>query len=458
MTRRTGMPAGAVSRRQLIARALFGGGLVGLRSLASGLPAAFLSLAWSRHTRAEATAAAAELSCVDKAAAQYVIFSTSIDGDPVNVNAPGTYEQPGISHPADPQMAPTRLVLSGQSVLAAKPWAGLPQKVLDHTCFFHLSTRVNAHPQLPKVLRLWGPAASEMLPSLIARYVAGCLGTSQPEPLDVGPPPPGNRSSTLLTYEGHPVTHITPVDLRDLLAGPGGPLTTLGAARDQVLGRLLPILREQGGRAFAGQIEDRALSKRQAKALGEQLRADLAAIRDDGPEAQILATVALLRMNCAPLVTLRIPFGGDNHFDYGLQRETAGTVAGVGQLGLLLNKLSQYGLGERTTFAMLNAFGRTLRKRGIAGREHWAHHHTGLLIGRGFRGSVIGGVAPGEGDFCALPIDSQSGRGDERGDIPVAESLSAFARTLLRGVGVPESQIAQLVAGGKVVRAALMKP
>ena len=53
-----------------------------------------------------------------------MIFSTSIDGDPVNVNAPGTYEQPGISHPADPQMAPTRIVLSGQPVLAAKPGPG----------------------------------------------------------------------------------------------------------------------------------------------------------------------------------------------------------------------------------------------------------------------------------------------------------------------------------------------
>ena len=36
----------------------------------------------------------------------------------------------------------------------------------------------------------------------------------------------------------------------------------------------------------------------------------------------------------------------------------------------------------------------------------------------------------------------------------VAESLSAFARTLLRGVGVPEGQLGQLVPGGKVVRAA----
>ena len=64
-----GDACGAVSRRQLIARALFGGGLVGLRSLASGfagrLPELWL---WSRRTGAETTAAAAELTCVDKAA------------------------------------------------------------------------------------------------------------------------------------------------------------------------------------------------------------------------------------------------------------------------------------------------------------------------------------------------------------------------------------------------------
>lgn len=458
MTRRTVMPAGAVSRRQLIARTLFGSSLLGLRSLASGLPAALLSLAWSRRAGADVAQPAAELSCGDRATAQYLIFSTSIDGDPVNVNAPGTYELPAITHPADPQMAPTRLQLAGQTVLAAKPWSSLPQKVLDRTCFFHMSTRGNAHPQLPKVLRLWGPAASEMLPSLIARYTSGCLGTAQPEPLTIGPPAPSNRSSTIVTYEGHPVSGLTPSELRDLLAGPSGPLATLGATRDQVLGKLLPLLREQGGRTLGGQIEDRALSKRQAKALGEQLRADLAAIRDDGPEAQILATVALLRMNVAPVVTLKIAFGGDNHFDYGLQRETAGTLAGVQQLALLMNKLSQYGMADRTSFAMLNPFGRTLRKRGVAGREHWAHHHTGLLIGRSFRGGVIGGVGPGEGDFCALPIDSQSGRGDEHGDVAVADSLAAYARTLLRGVGVPEGQVAVLVPTGKVIRAALMKP
>jgi hypothetical protein len=330
--------------------------------------------------------------------------------------------------------------------------------VLDRSCFFHLATRTNAHPQLPKVLRLWATGQAEMLPSLIARHTSGCLGTAQREPVAVGIPPVNGRASTLITYEGHGLASLTPSALRELLSGPEGPLASLGAQRDQVLDKLLPIVRERGQRALAGQLGERALSKRQAQALGDQLRADLARIQDDGPEAQILTTVALLRMNVAPVVTLRIPFGGDNHFDYGLQKETAGTVAGVQQVALLMQKLAQYGLADRVSFALLNVFGRTLRKRGIAGREHWAHHHTGLLIGKPFRGGVIGGIGPGEGDFCALPIDSQTGRADGSGDIPASESLIAFARTLARGVGLPEAVVSQSFPAGKLVRAALSKP
>lgn len=465
MKRRSEMPGGAVSRRQLLVRGMFGAGCMGLQSLASGLPTALLGWVMATPRRGAAaaqdslgTSPAPDVTCSDRAGAQYLVFSTSIDGDPVNTNAPGTYEQAGVSHPKDAQMAPTQFTLAGQNVTAARPWSTLPQKVLDRTCFFHLATKTNAHPHLPKVLRLWAAGQAEMLPSLIARYTSGCLGTAQKEPVSIGAAAPAGRNSSILTYEGHGLAHLTPSELRDLLTVPGGPLATLGEQRDQVLGKLLPIVREHGSRTLAGQLEERALSKRQAKALGDQLRADLASIRDDGPEAQILATVALLRMNVTPVVTLRISFGGDNHFDYGLQKEAAGTVAGVGQVALLMQKLSQYGLADRTSFALLNAFGRTLRKRGIAGREHWAHHHTGLLVGKPFRGSVVGGIAPGEGDFCALPIDSQSGRGAADGDIPANESLAAFARTLARGVGLPEALLATTLPPGKFVRAALSKP
>jgi len=464
MKRRSVMPGGAVSRRQLLMRGMFGAGCVGLHALASGLPGALISGLLTRAGRAAAAgpegaaAAPAEVGCSDRDAAQYLVFSTSLDGDPINTNAPGTYEQAGVSHPSDAQMTPTRISLRGQSVTAARPWSTLPQRVLDRSCFFHLATRTNAHPHLPKVLRLWAAGQAEMLPSLIARYTSGCLGSAQREPVAIGPAATPGRSSTLLTYEGHNLAGLTPTLLRDLLTGPEGALASLGQQRDQVLDKLLPIVREHGGRALAGQLDERALSKRQAKALGDQLHADLVSIRDDGPEAQILATVALLRMNVAPVVTLRIPFGGDNHFDYGLQKETAGTVAGVQQVALLMQKLAQYGLSDRVSFALLNVFGRTLRKRGIAGREHWAHHHTGLLIGKPFRGGVVGGIAPGEGDFCALPIDSQTGRGDSSGDIPASESLVAFARTLAHGVGLPEAVLAQSFPAGKFVRAALSKP
>lgn len=465
MKRRSVMPGEAVSRRQLLMHGMFGAGGVGLHALASGLPASLISWILGRPSRADAaptdgsaTTPAADIPCGDRSAAQYLVFSTSLDGDPINTNAPGTYDQAGVSHPGDAQMAPTQLTLQGQRVTAARPWSLLPQRVLDRSCFFHLATRTNAHPHLPKVLRLWGASQAEMLPSAIARYTSGCLGTTQREPIAVGPPTPSGRSSTLLTYEGHRLASLPPTALRDLLTGDDGALANLGGLRDQILDKLLPLIREAGGRALAGQIDDHAISKRQAKALGDQLRADLAAIRDEGPDAQIISTVALLRMNVSPVVTLRIAFGGDNHFDYGLLKESAGTVAGVQQVALLMQKLAQYGLSDRTSFALLNVFGRTLRKRGIAGREHWAHHHTGLLIGKPFRGGVIGGITAGEGDFCALPIDSQTGRGVTGGDIPPAESLVAFGHTLARGVGLPPAVLSQSFPAGKVVRAALSKP
>lgn len=464
MKRQGVMSSKGLSRRVLL-RGLFGTGYVGLGALASGLPQnitawlAGLTGVPSAHAEtANAATPAADAACSDRAAAQYVIFSASVDGDPVNTNAPGTYDVPGIVHPQDPQMAPVRFSLAGQTVTAARPWSTLPQKILDHTCFFHLTTRTNAHPHLAKVLRLGGAPSSEMLPSLIARYTAGCLGTAQKEPLVLGPAPVGNKQTSVISYDGRSLPNLTPTTLRDLLTASNGPLANLATVRDQTVDKLHALLRERGQRTLGGDIEDRALSKRAAKALGDQLRADLAAIHDDGPDAQVVAAVALLRMNTSPVVALRVPFGGDNHFDYGLLRETSGTVAGVAQIALLMQKLTQYGLVDRTTFAMLNTFGRTLKKRGYAGREHWAHHHTGVLIGRPFRGGVIGGLAPGEGDFCALPIDSQTGRGDPSGDIAAADTLVAFGRTLARGVGMPDDVATQVLPPGRWVRAALQRP
>jgi len=168
--------------------------------------------------------------------------------------------------------------------------------------------------------------------------------------------------------------------------------------------------------------------------------------------------VVLIRLSVAPAVAVRIGFGGDNHFDYGLLREAEGTVGGVARIAQLMQKLQQYGLADRTSFAMINVFGRTLKQRGLCGREHWANHSTAVLIGKPFHSGVIGGLAPGEGDFCALPINSQTGHGEVGGDIAVADSLAALGKTLGRGVGLPVELLDRSIPQGKIVRAALLKP
>jgi len=117
-----------ISRRKALMSALFGAGYVGLRALATGIPAGVLL----HGRRALADTAA---SCPDRSKAQYVILATSGNGDPINANAPGTYDDPKIVHSADPAMAATRLVLGGRATIAALPWSTLPQPVLDRASF-----------------------------------------------------------------------------------------------------------------------------------------------------------------------------------------------------------------------------------------------------------------------------------------------------------------------------------
>ena len=152
-----------ISRRLALLSTLFGTGYVGLRALATGLPAALLL----DPRRALADVPATCTGATSKA--QFVVFCTSGNGDPINASVPGTYEDPLIVHSSDPTMAPTSLTLSGQTYRAAAPWATLPQNVLDRTTFWHIMTNTPIHPKEPEVLQLMGVTlASEMLPSILA--------------------------------------------------------------------------------------------------------------------------------------------------------------------------------------------------------------------------------------------------------------------------------------------------
>ena len=425
-----------LSRRKLLLETLFGAGLLGLRSLATGIPIAVL--ANPRRAGAQTTG------CATNPAAQYILLSSSADGDPLNANVPGMYLIPDIAHPPDVAMAPAQLTLSGQAWTAATPWAQLPQAMLDRTCFFHHGTYTVVHPDMANVMTLQGFISHhEMLVSLLSTQLAGCLGTVQTEPLALGP----RSASEGLTVGGRPQPILSPSALAFLLSSPTGPLGQIQQIRDADLNRVNDWYRQNGNSAQRAFIDRYALSQQQARNISESLLSSLAAIKDNSSDSQVAAALILFRMNVSPVVSIHIPFGGDNHTDAALARESRETVAGVASIGKLWTQLNAAGLQDRVTFATINVFGRT----------HHGDHHVAVLIGKPFKGGVVGGVEPADGDYRATSIDAASGGAvaGGSGNVPFSETLSAMGKSLGAACGISGADLDLNIRGGKVVAGAL---
>jgi len=437
------------SRRELLIRTLFGAGMLGLRSLATGIPLSILA------DPRRALGAGSATACPPNAAAQYILFSSSGDGDPVNANVPGAYAMTGIAHPTDPTMAPTSLMLAGKQYTAAAPWALLPQAMLDRTCFFHHGTYTNDHSDLSEVMRLQGLVLQrDMLVSMIAAQLAGCLGTVQSEPLALGP----RSSSESLTAQGRPQPILSPAALAGVLSPPAGPLGQIQQIRDADLDRLNAWFKQNGSSAQRDFLDRYATSQQQARSISQSLLNTLANITDNSPNSQVAAAVVLFRMNVSPVISIHIPFGGDNHTDPSLATEAKQTVSGVAAIGNLWTQLNAAGLQDRVTFAMMNVFGRTLSAaRYTNGRDHQGDHHVTVLIGKPFKGGVVGGLEPTNSDYRAMSIDSSSGAAVAAGagDIPFSDTLAALGKTLAAGCGVDRGFVDQDIRRGKLVAGAL---
>jgi hypothetical protein len=437
------------SRRRLLMNTLFGAGLLGLRSLATGIPMAILA----NPRRALATGGTA--GSPSNTAVQYLVFASSGSGDPINANAPGMYLNSAIGHPADPTMAPTSLTLAGKAFTAAQPWSTLPQPLLDRMCFFNHGTYTVVHPDEVKVLSLEGDTQNdEMFMSLLASQLAPALGTVQVEPIVLGP----RNTSEDISYQGRPQPILSPASLASLLAPPTGPLGQLVSLRDNDLNRLNAYVKSQGNKAQAAFIDQYVISQTQARALSESLLTVLAGIQDNSPASQVTAAVTLIRMNAAPVISINIPFGGDNHTDMGLANETAQTITGVATIGQLWSQLVAAGIQDRVSFLSLNVFGRTLDASTSAnGRGHNGNHHLAVMFGKPFSGSVIGGVEPVMGDFGAMSINSANGAGvpNGGGNVPFAQTLQSMALTFGTGVGMTPTFLSQNIKGGTVIPAAL---
>jgi hypothetical protein len=431
-------------RRDVILGTLFGAGHMGLRALATGLP-------FAAFTNPRSVFADEAIACADKTKAQYLIVSTSSAGDPVNANVPGTYDWMDIPHAADPSMAATPIKLGPNTVTGAQFWSTLPQWVLDRTAFFHHATLTNNHPNLPKVMRMMGATAKqEMLPSIVAKHLAPCLGTIQTEPVSVG-------AGEILTFNGRGLPNLNPTGLRDVLAQPKGPLQELQMLRDKALDRMYASLKQNAGKPQMDYLDRLAQSRQQARSISDDLLDMLSSITSDKSDGQVTAAAVLVKMRVSPVVAIHIEFGGDNHTDADLMKsEVPQATIGVQRITSLMTTLQGYGLQDSTTFAMYNVFGRTLKKLGTQGRDHWASHHTTVMIGKPIRPGVIGGLEPMAGDYYATPIDSKTGKAASGGgDVPFAETLSAMGKTLGAAVGLPQAALDTEISTGKIVTAAL---
>ena len=436
-----------LSRRDTIRATLFGAGMIGLRALATGLPAALLM-----NPRKALAGVGEGGACATPAAAQFVVMSTCGSGDPINCNVPGTYEDAGIVHSQDPTMAPTSLTISGSSYTAAAPWAKLPQNVLDRTAFFHLMTDTPVHPREPNVLALMGAIKNaEMFPSLIAKITSGCLGTTQIQPISLGASTP---SETIL-FGGAPMPNIPPLALKATLTSPTGPLTKLQALRDQSMTQLYEIYTNGATQAQKNYVDSLVTSQAQIRNLSQSLMGALAAIPDNTPASQIAAAITLIQMKVTPVIAIHIPFGGDNHNDAALATEATQTVSGVATIASLMSQLAAAGLQDAVSFLSLNVFGRTMSAGNENGRQHNPNHQVSIAIGKPFKGGVYGGLAKVGGDYGALPIVSATGAGSATGDISAIGTLAAFGSTVLTAFGAAAADITANIATGTVIKGAL---
>jgi hypothetical protein len=443
----------SISRRQALLTTLFGAGAVGLRSLATGLPVSLL-------LNPRQALAAMPLACKDASKAQFIILSTSGNGDPINASVPGTYEDMGIIHSLDPRMAPAPLTMNGHPYTAATPWSTLPQDALNRTIFWHIMTDTPVHPKEGDVLRLMGATTkSEMLPSLLAKQLAPCLNTIQSQPISIGAAGPSEG----LSFGGQALPIIPPVALKATLTNPTtgafAMITQLQSLRDQTMNQLYDLYKNGATPAQKAYVDSMATSQSQVRSVSQSLLAMLSSIKDNSVDAQITAALALIQMNVSPVIAIHIPFGGDNHSDTALMKESDQTVSGVQSIVSLLQQLQSAGLQDKVTFMSLNVFGRTLATNGGAttmatnGRTHNQNHQVSITIGKPFKGGVIGSCVPLHSDYGASAIDSQSGAGSTSGDIAAIDSLAAFGQTMLSAVGGDPTVITAPTA--KVITGAL---
>jgi hypothetical protein len=415
-----------LNRRSFIQTGSGALGTLLLQGLASGLPPAYLL----NPTKARAQAM--------PDAYQTLILSTSSKGDPLNVNCPGSYGN-GITN--NPNLPTGQTRFGGIRHRAAQVWCDLPNTLRQRLAFFHYNPRTAAHPEYRLTMAMRGSIknemgnGTEMFSSAMSQmaYSPGMYLQEEPIPL----------CDSFITFRSQPLQSIDPVSLKALFSPADQALADLRQTRDQVLDTLYADMKVNGNKAQREFVDRYANSRQQARELGERMGDLLNELPVDpdelnSAEDQIIAAVALAELRISPVITINIPFGGDNHQDTGLIREQEQTVSGVEAIGSLWTRLQAANIQNQVTFATMNVFGRRAYLNSRGGRDHNRYHALMVAFGHNVQGGVYGGM-DSEGKAVAI------------GNIEAEETMEAAGFSLARALGYTEDAVARRIHNGRIV-------
>jgi hypothetical protein len=426
---------------------LFGSSALALRAAVTGLPASFL-LDPLRVAEAEPTA-------VDAAKAQFLVIALSDAGEPINCNGPGSYAAPDtMHHPLDPALQAAPLQLGPHTETAAQCWSTLPEWARNRAAFVQHATFAGQHGTIGSVLRLMGRVRnSEMVPSLLASHLGPVLKTLQNTPISVD----GTATPVGIVANGVAVPSTSPSAWRELIGQYVALPEAMQKIRDTTTDRLYALLRKRGTRAQLRYLDALAKSSSDAKTLGQQVGSLLSAITDDENKGQLLAAAAVVKMNLAPVVCLRLNFGADNHADPDLKAEAARHIDALKALTQFFESLKSNGLEDKVTFASMGVFGRNFGVSDRHGRDHWGPHSTSIIIGKNVKPGLYGGLVARGGDFYATGFDSSTGAGVvDGGDVKFEDTLVAAGRTLGASVGLNAATLEKEMPGVKTLTGVLV--
>src|SRR5207244_2211183 len=118
-----------------------------------------------------------------------------------------------------------------------------------------------------------------------------------------------------LSYGGAALPVIPALALKATLTNPASPLTRLQPLRDATLNRLYDLYKNGATRSQKRYVDSLVTSQERVRNIRQDLLDTLSSIKDNSAASQVLAAVTLIQMNVSPVVTIHVPFGGDNHHD-----------------------------------------------------------------------------------------------------------------------------------------------